>query len=175
MKQIYALVEEAFPSIANRDPVVRRGDKSRYPQKKIYPEAKIDCVARSRDKFILWINSASLEIKLNQRLSRVKSLWRCFFLMKHYKKQFSFSNKSHFVTRKGKYMYNKRNEMFIVNKSLHLLNCPTLVESLSKTKVKTSKHLCSIPRSTLNNELKSQIKPEVNFTLFRLGGGGGGV
>ena len=74
VKQIYALVEEAFPSIANRDPVVRRGDKSRYPQK-IYPEAKIDCVARSRDKFILWINSASPEIKLNQRLSRVKSLW----------------------------------------------------------------------------------------------------
>ena len=48
------------------------------------------------------------------------------------------------------------------------------MESLSKTKVKTSKHLCSITRSTLNNELKSQTKPEVNFTLFRLGDGGGG-
>ena len=36
-------------------------------------------------------------------------------------KQLSFSNKSHFITRKGKYIYNKRNEMFIVYKSLHLL------------------------------------------------------
>ena len=37
---------------------------------------------------IFGINHANPGIKLTQRLSRVKSLSRCFFVMKHYRKQF---------------------------------------------------------------------------------------
>ena len=67
------------------DPVVRRGDNfipgiiHAIPRINFIPG--LNCVARNGDKFILGIKST-------QRLSRVKSLSRCFFVMKHYRKQF---------------------------------------------------------------------------------------
>ena len=74
------------------DPVVRRGDNfipginHAIPRINFIPG--LNCVAWSGDKFILGINRANPGIKLTQRSSRVKSLSRCFFVMKHYRKQF---------------------------------------------------------------------------------------
>ena len=74
------------------DPVVQRGDNfipginNAIPRIKFIPG--LNCVARSGDKFIFGINRVNSGIKLTQRLSRVKSLSRCFFVMKHYRKQF---------------------------------------------------------------------------------------
>ena len=74
------------------DPVVRRGDNfitginHAIPRINFIPG--LNCVGRSGDKFILGISRAKPGIKLTQRLSRVKSLSRCFFVMKHDRKQF---------------------------------------------------------------------------------------
>ena len=78
--------------LINLDPVVRRGDNfipginHAIPRINFIPG--LNCVARSGDKFILGINRANPGIKLTQRFSNVKSLSRCFFVMKHYRKQF---------------------------------------------------------------------------------------
>ena len=77
---------------ASLDPVVQRGDNfipginNAIPRIKFIPG--LNCVARSGDKFMFGINRANPGIKLTQRLSRVKILSRCFFVMKHYRKQF---------------------------------------------------------------------------------------
>ena len=75
-----------------KDPVVRRGDKFiariNHATPRINFILGLNCIAQSSDKFILGINGANPGIKLTQRLSRVKSLSCCFFVMKHYGKQF---------------------------------------------------------------------------------------
>ena len=74
------------------DPVVQREDNfipwmnHAIPRIKFIPG--LNCITRSGDKFIFGINRTNPGIKLTQRLSRVKSLSRCFFVMKHYRKQF---------------------------------------------------------------------------------------
>ena len=81
-----------FVSFTSQDPVVRRGDNFipgiNHAIPRIQFSPGLTCVVRSGDKFILGINRANPGIKLTQQLSRVKSLSRCFFVMKHYKKQF---------------------------------------------------------------------------------------
>ena len=99
----------------SQDPVVRRGDKFiariNHATPRINFILGLNCIAQSGDKFILGINGANPGIKLTQRLSRVKFLSCCFFVMKHYVKQFcrytcfsnnnrhfSFSNESQFLS-----------------------------------------------------------------------------